>query len=207
MPKKTGIAIGDHEMSFALLHVDSRSKFCRTGAGCIDDEFSREFNSITEQDATFSETCNRSSQHRLSAMLLCPLHQKARGAGGIEDCILGHKEAALQSVTKIRLNLLQALRIQDLGGNSAISVEIVLARYLAHLLFISCNPDRAALVILYVRGQFVPENLPELLRVPGQGELRLGVVHHDYVSHAGASGAAAHNFAINDCNSHVPARK
>src|SRR5947208_8888680 len=130
-------------------------------------------------------------------MLLCPVHEKARGTRGIEDCILGHKEAALQSVTKIRLTLLQALRIQDLGGNSAISVEIVLARYLAHLLFISCNPDRAALVILDVRGQFVPEKLPEFLRVPGEGELRLGIVHHDYVSHAGASGAAAHNFAIN----------
>ena len=56
------------------------------------------------------------------------------------------------------------------------------------------------MVVFNVRWQFVPESLPKLLRVPGQGELRLGIIHDYDVAHSGGSGAAAHNFAIDHGN-------
>ncbi len=83
----------------------------------------------------------------------------------------------------------------------------MLAPYLGHFFFVGRYPDRSALVVFDVGGQFRSQLLPEPLRVPGQGKLRCGVVHHYDVPHPGSRGAAAHDVSVNDRDEHAASRK
>ena len=72
------------------------------------------------------------------------------------------------------------------------------APHLGHLFFVGRDPDRSALFVLDIGGQFRPQRLPELLRIARQGKLRLGIVHGDDVPHPGSGCPAAHNLPLDD---------
>src|ERR1051325_11171388 len=102
MSQKLRIAIGDYEMSFAFLHLESRRQRRRPTARRIHNYSGGNRSSIAQANAIRCHSLNYDTQKQIGA---AGLHQESRRARWIDDAVAGHTESARQSRTQIRFGL------------------------------------------------------------------------------------------------------
>src|SRR5436190_2721537 len=128
------------------------------------------------------------------------IHQEPCRTRRIKHTVVRDKQPSHHSLTQIWFKPLYVTRIQDFNRDPLPAVICVLPQNFRHLLFISCHPNGAALLVLNIFGKFGPQLLPERLRIASKRELRIGVVHNHDVSHAGGSCTASDDILIDDSN-------
>src|SRR6266849_8380797 len=96
-----------------------------------------------------------------------------------------------------------AMATATVAPEGTTTVVILLAMYFRHLLLVGRHPNGSTLFVLDIRGQCGAQFLPELLRVTSKSELRLRIIHHHDVSHAGGSRSPANHVAIHNRDPHA----
>src|SRR5215469_2220702 len=187
-------------MSLALLDFKSRREERGGSPGCIDDVSGANLRAIGQFHPSLSDVGNCGSETQLRAVRLGALDEKSRCAGRVENAIFRNQQSALETRTQVWIESMQGIGIEDLGGNAAIGVVLLLAPDLRHFFIVDGDPDGSALLVLGIVGKLGPELLPEALRVASQRELGVGVIHHDDVAHSGGGGIRANGTLVENDN-------
>ena len=130
-----------------------------------------------------------------------------RGGGRrrIDHRIARHPEAAEQAGAEVRFQLPQPSRAPTPSASTPRSAKNRALRSTSAISSASvATPPRASPPGWYstARGEVGGQLVPEVARVPAEGELRLGVVHRDDVPHPGGRRPRADRLAVHD--HHVP---
>src|ERR1700730_15139227 len=134
---------------------------------------------------------------------LCVFQNQPSGAGGIQYTILRHEQASGHAFPQVRFQEFQCFLLERLSRNSSLAVVNLLTPNFLHLLLVRGYPNRSTLFVFDVGWKIWTQLLPELLRVARESKLRLRIIHHHDVSHAGGGGATSDHIAINDPNPHA----
>src|SRR5581483_3427109 len=92
--QKSGIAVGDDQMSFSLPHVNGFGQVGRSCSGGVDDDFCLEFCGVARMCGGIADSSNRNAKPQFSASQLGQSKQGSRGTGRVEGGIFGNEEAA-----------------------------------------------------------------------------------------------------------------
>src|SRR4029077_15106707 len=120
-------------------------------------------------DASLSHLRDRRAQTELGSVFPGSLHEKARSARRIHHRILCNQKPSGKSIPQVWLSVPQGVRVENLGGNAALRIELTFTQHLRHFFFVGRNPDRSALLIFDIVRQLKPQRLPELLRISRKG--------------------------------------
>src|SRR5712671_5527216 len=136
MPHKSRIAIGDHQMPFPLLDIDSAGEIWGGNSRRIDDDFSQDLRAVRQTNCPFADSCNFSSQRQSCSARLRPLHQEERRARRRNHSILGNEKASAYPRAQVGLETLQLSYIEHLRGYTALTIISMLAMDFDHFLFV-----------------------------------------------------------------------
>lgn len=126
------------------------------------------------------------------------LEKDSGGARGVKDRIIEDAQAAGHSGTQIRLGFRDTGCVENFDAHVSGAVIFLFAMNFGHFLFISGEPECAAGVVFDIGGELRLQLLPERARKMGEGELGVGIVHDDNVTHACGGRATGDWPAIED---------
>jgi len=129
------------------------------------------------------------------------------GTRRIADSVVGHDETARHAGAEIGFGFGQLLCIKDFDGDLAGRIISVFAVHFGHFFIVGRDPEGAAGKVFGVDRKLGGEFAPERLRVAGEGELGLGIVHHGEVAHARGGCSSADNPGFDNGDAQSGGRK
>src|ERR1017187_10642054 len=110
MPQKSGIAIGNHQVSLTLFDLNSACQFRRPRSSRIHNDLASDLQTIGRSDPPLPNLGDRRAQLKLPPVFLRALHQEPRRARRIQYRILRNEEAAPPAIPPTGLQAPPTLR-------------------------------------------------------------------------------------------------
>src|SRR6185436_756686 len=185
MMRKLRITICNNKMAFTLIDNDARRQLRCIHTGGVNNDTGRDRGSIVKRDAIFADRKDAVAEPRDASFAYGFFHQTARCGQLINNTVASYQKSAGKPHAKVWLGRAQRLFVKDLSLDASLAVKRMFAADLVHLVFISRDPDRAAVFVLSVGRHFLSKFIPQLLRISRQRKLGLAIVHDNNVAHPG----------------------
>ena len=160
MAHKPRIAVGDRQVSFALLNRDTgRASVC-LGAKGIHQARCAERGSVVEEGFTLCKFCHRAADDQSCAQCLRLASQMQCDNRGVDNGVFNDQQATRQIRAQVRLKLREFTRRKYPAGDTTLGEPDVFPLSLGHFFFIRGHPQCSGSFVLGGSRQRRAQRLP-----------------------------------------------